>query len=441
MLIKNAQILSRKVLMILLLIVAIPIISIFLPTNHVQAAADENQYKGVDISNWQGDVDISKIKNAGYSFVISKITEGTTYVDKYGRQNIDNTKKSGLIAGAYHFARFQNKDQAIEEADFFKQNCPSNVDFVVLDFEQQCSGDMTDACLAFLDSISSIAPAVIYCNPSWIDEHLNSNITKYPLWIANYGVSTPKTPIWGTYAIWQYSDNGQVDGIDGATDVDISGPEFDSILKHQPKVNYEPKIDLKVTSSNGNVDVKGWALNISGMKDVEIYVDGKYEGATSCNLATSDLKNQYSQYPNAANSGYDYRLYLNNGTHSIEVCGVGNDGNKICKKESINVNADTSIKIIDEKTNVDVNKTWTIKFNSRVDESTVNSKTIQVYDGNNNIINVSVKYKADSNEVIINPPSSGYESGKRYTIKVTNGVKSIKGKALSAVTVMDFTTK
>lgn len=441
MLIKNTQILSRKILMLLLLLITISIISMFLPTSYVQAATNENQYKGVDISNWQGNVDVSKIKNAGYSFLIAKMTEGTTYVDKYGKQNIDNAKSNGLIAGAYHFARFQNKDQAIEEANFFKQNCPSNVDFVVLDFEQQCSGDMTDACLAFLDSISSIAPAVIYCNPSWINEHLNSNITKYPLWIANYGVSNPRTPIWGTYAIWQYSENGQVDGIDGAADVDISGPEFDSILKHQPKVNYEPKIDLEVTNLDGKVDIKGWALNSSGIKDVEIYVDGKYEGTTNCNLATADLKSEYPQYPNAANSGYDYTISLNNGVHSIEVCSVGNDGNKISKEESVNVHTDTPIKIIDEKTNVDTNKIWTIKFNSKLDGSTVNSKNIKVYDSNNNIVNISVNYKVDSNEVMINPPTSGYESGKRYTIKVTNGVKSITGKALSAVTIMSFTTK
>lgn len=178
--------------------------------------------KGIDISNLNGATDIASVKNAGYGFIISKITEGSTFIDKYGRQNVANTKANGLIAGAYHFARFKDKDTAIREAEFFKANCPSSVDFVVLDFEQQCSGDMTDACLAFLDSVSSIAPAIIYCNPNYINLYLNSNITKYPLWIAHYGVSSPSVPKWGNYAIWQYSECGSVPGVSGNADLNVS---------------------------------------------------------------------------------------------------------------------------------------------------------------------------------------------------------------------------
>ncbi|MFL0248848.1 GH25 family lysozyme [Clostridium neuense] len=182
--------------------------------------------KGIDISNLNETVNIASVKSAGYGFIISKITEGCTFIDKYGRQNVANTKSNGLIAGAYHFARFMDKDRAIEEAEFFKANCPSNVDFVVLDFEQQCHGDMTDACLAFLDIISSIAPALIYCNPNYINLYLNFRITKYPLWIAHYGVSSPSVPKWGSYAIWQYSEYGSVPGVSGNVDLNVSGPNF-----------------------------------------------------------------------------------------------------------------------------------------------------------------------------------------------------------------------
>lgn len=450
MLIKKVNMLVCKI-SIPFLFVLILISFMIIPTNFIKAAS-ENQYKGIDVSNWQGSIDVSKIKNAGYSFVISKITEGSTYIDKYGKQDIDNTKENGLIAGAYHFARFQNKEEAIEEANFFKQNCPSNVDFVVLDFEQQCDGDMTDACLAFLDSVSTIAPAVIYCNPSHINEHLNSNITKYPLWIANYGVSTPSTPKWGTYAIWQYSENGQVDGVDGAVDLDITGPAFDTIFKHQPGNDdgkLESKIDLEIndgqTYYSGNIDVKGWTLNSSGAASVKLFVDGGYKTTVNCNLPTPDLAGKYPQYPNAADSGYEYKLSLSNGHHKIRVSYVDNKGNEVSKEVNINVDENTDpnvpIKTIDPKSNVDTNKIWTIKFNSKLDEKTVNSKTIQVYDSEGNAVNVGITYKIDSNEVVISPPSSGYESGKNYTIKITNGVKNIDGKALSAVTIMNFTIK
>ncbi|APM37423.1 hypothetical protein BS101_00915 [Clostridium kluyveri] len=78
----------------------------------------------------------------------------------------------GLITGAYHFVRFTTKEKAIQEANFFKSVAAgANLDFVVLDFEQQCSGDMTGACLAFLEIIATMAYGtctLIYCNPSYI---------------------------------------------------------------------------------------------------------------------------------------------------------------------------------------------------------------------------------------------------------------------------------
>lgn len=207
--------------------------------------------KGIDISNLNGTANIASVKSAGYGFVISKITEGCTFVDKYGRQNVANTKANGLIAGAYHFARFRDKSTAIREANFFKQNCPSNVDFVVLDFEQQCSGDMTDACLAFLNSVSSIAPALIYSNPNYINLYLNSNITKYPLWVAHYGVSSPSTPKWGDYAIWQYSETGSVSGVNGNVDLNISGSAFNSIINknNSSPSNFVPNGSIKQLQS------------------------------------------------------------------------------------------------------------------------------------------------------------------------------------------------
>lgn len=188
--------------------------------------------KGVDISNLNGSVNINLIKDGGHNFVIAKATEGHTFVDKFYNQNIANTQSLGLLSGAYHFARFTNKSSAIQEADFFKSVVAgTNPSLVALDFEQEVSGDMTDACLAFLDSVSSIAPALIYCNPNYIKSYLNSNITKYPLWIAHYGVQTPNTVFWDKYAIWQYSGNGQISGISGYVDLNYMEEDFYNSLK------------------------------------------------------------------------------------------------------------------------------------------------------------------------------------------------------------------
>ncbi|MEY8001444.1 GH25 family lysozyme [Clostridium sp. Mt-5] len=183
--------------------------------------------KGIDISNLNGPINMNLIKNAGNSFVIAKATEGSTFVDKFYNDNIKKAKALGLVTGAYHFGNFTTIAKVIQEANFFKQIVEgTNADFVVLDFEQQCSGDMTDACLEFLKIASTVAPALIYCNPSYIKAYLNSKIAKYPLWIAHYGVSSPSTVLWPNYAIWQYSEKGQISGIGGYLDLNYMSDSF-----------------------------------------------------------------------------------------------------------------------------------------------------------------------------------------------------------------------
>lgn len=216
--------------------------------------------KGVDISNLNGSVNMSIIKNAGNSFIIAKCTEGSSFIDSYYSKNIANAKALGMLAGAYHFARFKNVSGAATEANFFITNCKSaNPDFVALDFEQTgISGDMTNACLIFLNAISSIAQPVIYCNPSYINSYLNSSITKYPLWIANYGVSSPSTPLFGSYAIWQYSESGTLSGISGYLDLNYMADSFYNTLVGSEK----PITTITNATLNSQIQALVYNLNI-----------------------------------------------------------------------------------------------------------------------------------------------------------------------------------
>src|SRR5207247_1132521 len=59
----------------------------------------------------------------------------------------------------------------------------------------------------------------IYTNASFWNAHLNSNFGSYPLWIANYGVSSPKIPNgWTAWNFWQYSQSGACSGVNGDVD-------------------------------------------------------------------------------------------------------------------------------------------------------------------------------------------------------------------------------
>ncbi|APM40110.1 GH25 family lysozyme [Clostridium kluyveri] len=221
---------------------------------------------GVDISNLNGLVNINLIKNQGNSFIIAKATEGSTFIDKYYNYNIEQAKDLELVAGAYHFARFQNKSKAIEEANFFKSIVlGAKPDFVVLDIEQQVSGDITEVCLAFLDIISTVAPTLIYCNPSYIKAHLNSNITKYPLWIAHYEVNSPSIVLWKEYAIWQYTEKGEISGINGYLDLNYMSEAFYNSFDTNQSVKSSTLIEqIKALQYNLNIDYNA-KLTIDGI--------------------------------------------------------------------------------------------------------------------------------------------------------------------------------
>lgn len=73
---------------------------------------------GVDISHFQGDVDFTKLKSGGQSFVSVKATQGTHYSSaNYYTDNIEKARKCGLISGGNHF--YSGTLDGVEQANYF----------------------------------------------------------------------------------------------------------------------------------------------------------------------------------------------------------------------------------------------------------------------------------------------------------------------------------
>lgn len=78
----------------------------------------------------------------------------------------------------------------------------------------------------------------------------------------------------------------------------------------------------------GEVNVRGWFIDSSGISRVEVLVDGKSIGTAQYGLTRNDVANKFPDYQNA-NSGYSYALNtrnLTNGKHTISVKAIGNSG-------------------------------------------------------------------------------------------------------------------
>ena len=193
----------------------------------------EATLNGIDVSNYQGTVNWTSVKKAGYSFAIAKATEGTTFTDAYFSKNWSGMKAAGLVRGAYHYGH--PGESATAQAQYFVNAVKaaggytgSNSLQLVLDLETTdglSPSEVWTWVQAFMAEIKSLTgrPGIIYTGYYfWVDDVGNpSNNLNCPLWIADYGVSSPLVPdAWSTWSFWQYSDSGSVPGVGGNVDLD-----------------------------------------------------------------------------------------------------------------------------------------------------------------------------------------------------------------------------
>ena len=186
--------------------------------------------KGIDISNYQENINLNEVKNAGYKVCYIKATEGQTYTDPLLIQNYNKAKETGLDIGFYHF--IHSYDDGAVQAKFLLSKI-SNLDYncrIAIDIEvtdNQCAATINKCIHDFATEITNQTGhyPCIYTNLSFANDYLDSSLSKYGLWLAEYGVNEPaKTKIWGNtdnLIGWQYADNGD---FSGSTDLDVFNP-------------------------------------------------------------------------------------------------------------------------------------------------------------------------------------------------------------------------
>ena len=199
---------------------------------------DEYTYRlGVDVSKYQKKVKWSKVEKAGFEFAMIRLgyrgyTEGDIFLDEYYEENIQNANRSGLDVGVYFFSQALTEDEAIEEAQFvlehikgYEIGMPIVYDpEIVYNDNSRTKGiskeQFTKNTLAFCNVIKEAGyETMVYANMRWEDEQLNmSELEGIDIWYADY-VGLPQTPY--HFEMWQYTEKGRVDGIDGGTDINI----------------------------------------------------------------------------------------------------------------------------------------------------------------------------------------------------------------------------
>lgn len=226
---------------------------------------------GIDVSKWQGIIDFEKVKESGIAFVMVRVgyrtaKDGILVVDENAAYNLQNAQAAGLYLGAYFYSSALTEEEAREEADFvadFVAQYPITYP-IAYDCEGHLDADSrnflllakarTQIAIAFLDRIrergyepmfySSKGDMEAEWDMSQIEEH-------GMIWVAQYPETpypqTQKSSYGGIHAMWQYCDDGHIEGMKMGADLNVAYLKYDA--PGVPKDGNPPEKALPGTDS------------------------------------------------------------------------------------------------------------------------------------------------------------------------------------------------
>ena len=187
---------------------------------------------GIDVSRYQGNINWSAVAAAGKQFAIVRIGSSNNngvYVDPYFLQNVNGAHAAGLRVGAYYYTYARTQSAVASELNVFL-NALEGLQLEYPVFVDVEASSLTSLSRSQLTALVKYAMDILdqrkwysgwYSYTNFINSYLNAGaLANYPLWVADYRSTLGYT---GSYAMWQYSRSGTVNGISGAVEMDIKG--------------------------------------------------------------------------------------------------------------------------------------------------------------------------------------------------------------------------
>ena len=202
---------------------------------------EDEKYKskiGIDVSLYQQEIDWKKVKDSGVEFAILRLgfrgygQEGKIVIDSKFEEYYRNAISEGIEIGVYFFSQAINIEEAKEEAEFVIENIknkeiryPVIFDLEKIKYDSARTDnlnveEMTNITLEFCKEIKQNGyEPCIYGNAKTFTTKLElEKLNDYKKWYADY----QKNPIYPyEFCMWQYTENGKVDGIQGNVDLNI----------------------------------------------------------------------------------------------------------------------------------------------------------------------------------------------------------------------------
>lgn len=187
---------------------------------------DRFAVKGVDVSHYQGIINWDNLARDGHDFAFIKASEGEKLKDDLFARNWEEAGRVGIRRGAYHFFR-PEVSPVKQAANFFQQADLRPGDLPpVLDVEHR--GKLSpEELITAVKTWAEMAEArygvkpIIYSGQNFYNRFLAGQLNDYPLWLARYDATAPVTVCGRDFEFWQYTDAGQLPGVEGDIDRNV----------------------------------------------------------------------------------------------------------------------------------------------------------------------------------------------------------------------------
>ncbi|WOO36039.1 GH25 family lysozyme [Anaerocolumna sp. AGMB13020] len=221
----NTKIIAKLFIMSILLLLLFGML-IYKRIIIINYPSDSNYpVRGVDVSNYQGEINWDKLADQNIDFVFIKATEGSKYKDKQFYVNWDGASRTKLIFGAYHFFSFDSSgitqaENYIDSVPLTKGMLPPVVDIEFYGDKERNIPDKaetTKELTLLLDKLYEhygVKP-IIYATLKSYNLYIKGAFSEYLLWIRNVYYN-PQLDLRGKWTFWQYTDRAVLEGYKGS---------------------------------------------------------------------------------------------------------------------------------------------------------------------------------------------------------------------------------
>ena len=211
--------------------------------------------RGIDVSRWNHQIDVitgeylpldwKAIKKAGFNFVILKAGSTRSGKEPTFESDYANAKAAGLMVGAYYYTYSTNTEEIETDVEnLIKYIEGKSFEYpIYFDIEDPTlislgKETLTKLCETFICSMQEKGYySALYTNHNWLTNILDTTriLSLFDIWYARYPEND--YPVWNEekygkqLSMWQYTQNGEIAGVDGYFDMNFCYRDYFSIMK------------------------------------------------------------------------------------------------------------------------------------------------------------------------------------------------------------------